>query len=67
MERKKFYPRPGLEHGPLVLSQGSSTFRVRGPIYIIHVILRVAVIADYRIITNILNIITGAGAARQIT
>ena len=42
------------------LRQGSSTFWVRGPIYIFHIILRAAVIADYRIIMNILNIITGA-------
>ena len=48
------------------LDQGSSTFWVRGPIYIFHIILRAAVIADYRII-NILNIITGTWAARQVT
>ena len=46
---------------------GVSTFWVRGPIYIFHIILRAAVIADYRIIMNILNIFIGAWAARQVT
>ena len=49
------------------LSQGSSTFWVRGPIYIFHIILGAAVIADYKIIMDILNIIIGARAARQVT
>ena len=49
------------------LEQGSSTFRVRGPIYIFHIILRAAVIADYKIIMDILNIIIGTWAARQVT
>ena len=48
------------------LDQGSSTFWVRGPIYIFHVILRAAVIADYRIM-NLLSIFTKAWAARQVT
>ena len=43
-----------------ILGQGSSTFLVRGPIYIFHIILRAAVIADYKIIMDILNIIIGA-------
>ena len=51
----------------MVLGQESSTFRVRGPIYIFHIILRAAVIADYKIIMDILNIIIGAWAARQVT
>ena len=51
---------------PFLLEQGSSTFWVRGPIYIFHIILRAAVIAVYKIIMdNILNIIIGAWAARQ--
>ena len=49
------------------LHQGSSTFWVRGPIYIFHIILRAAVIADYRIIMDILNINTGEWAGRQVT
>ena len=49
------------------LVQGSSTFRVRGPIYIFHIILRAAVIADYKIILDILNIIKGAWASHQVT
>ena len=49
------------------LEQGSSTFWVRGPIYIFHIILRVAVIADYKIFMYILNIILGAWSARQVT
>ena len=49
------------------LGQGSSTFWVRGPIYNFHIILRAAVIADYKIIMDILNIIIGAWAARQVT
>ena len=49
------------------LAQGSSTFRVRGSIYIFHIILRTAVIADYKIIMDILHIIIGAWAARQVT
>ena len=47
----------------LHLGQGSSTFWVRGPIYIFHIILRAAVIADYKIIMDILSIIIGAWAA----
>ena len=50
-----------------ILDQVSSTFWVRGPIYIFHIILRAAVIADYKIIMDILNIITWAWAARQVT
>ena len=46
---------------------GSSTFWVRGSIYIFHIILRAAVIADYKIIMDILNIIIGAWAAHQVT
>ena len=34
----------------LCLRQGTSTFWVRGPIYIFHIILRAAVIADYKTI-----------------
>ena len=49
------------------LGQGSSTFWVRGPIYIFRIILRAAVIADYKIIMDILNIIFRACAARQVT
>ena len=49
------------------IQQGSSTFWVRGPIYIFHIILRAAVIADYKIIMDILIIIIGAWAARQLT
>ena len=49
------------------VKQGSSTFWVRWTIYTFHIILRAAVIADYKIIMNILNIITGAWAARQVT
>ena len=49
------------------LYQGSSTIWVRGPIYIFHIILRAAVIADYKIIMDTLNIIIGAWAARQGT
>ena len=49
------------------LDQGSSTFWFRGPIYIFHIILRVVVIADYKIIMDILNIIIGAWKARQMT
>ena len=45
--------------------QGPSTFWVRGPIYILHIILRAAVIADYKIIMDILNIILGACAATR--
>ena len=45
-----------------VLEKGSSTFRVRGSIYIFHIILRATVIADYKIIMDILNIIIGAWA-----
>ena len=52
---------------PHALSQGFSTFWVRGSIYIFHIILRAAVIADYKIIMDILNIIRGAWAARQVT
>ena len=48
------------------LQQGSSTFWVRGSIYIFLIILRAAVIADYRIIMDVL-IIIGAWAARQVT
>ena len=51
----------------LTLQQGSSTFWVRGPIYIFHIILRAAVIADYKIIMDLLNIIIGAWAAHQVT
>ena len=47
----------------IILHQGSSTFWVRGPIYIFHIILRVRVIADYKIIMDKLNIIIGAWAA----
>ena len=36
----------------MTLEQGSSTFRVRGPIYIVHIILQAAVIADYKIIMD---------------
>ena len=43
--------------------QGSSTFWVRRPIYIFHIILRAAVIVDYKIIMDILNIIIGAWTA----
>ena len=46
------------------IHEGSSTFWVRGPIYIFHIILRAAVIVDYKIIMDILNIIIGAWAAR---
>ena len=49
------------------IDQGSSTFSVRGPIYIFHINMRAAVIADYKIIMTILNIIIGAWAARQVT
>ena len=35
------------------LEQGSSTFSIRGPIFIFHIILRAAVIADYEIIMDI--------------
>ena len=42
------------------LEQGYSTFCVRGPIFIFHIILRAAVIADYKIIMDILNNIIGA-------
>ena len=35
--------------------------------YIFHIILRAAVIADYKIIMDILNIIVGAWAVRQVT
>ena len=42
------------------VDQGSSTFWVLGPVYIFHIILRAAVIADYKIIMDILNIIIGA-------
>ena len=35
------------------VSQGSSTFSVRGPIYIYQIILRAAVTADYKIIMDI--------------
>ena len=44
----------------LALSQGSSTFWVPGPIYIFHIILRAAVVADYKII---MDIIIGAWVA----
>ena len=47
-------------HAANTLGQGSSTFRVRGPIYIFHIILRAAVTADYKIIMDILNIIIRA-------
>ena len=50
-----------------ILEQGSSTFWVRGTIYIFHIILWAAVIADYKIIMDILNIIIGAWAARKVT
>ena len=36
-----------------LIDQGSSTFWVRGPIYIFHIILRAAVIADYKVIMDI--------------
>ena len=49
------------------LKQVSSTFWVRGPIYIFHIILRAAVIADYKIVMVILNIIIGIWAAHQVT
>ena len=49
-----------------IYTRGSSTFWVRGPIYIFHIILRATVIADYKIIMDILNIIIGAWAARQV-
>ena len=49
------------------LNQGYSAFSGRGPIYIFHIILRAAVIADYKIIMDILNIIIGAWAVRQVT
>ena len=52
---------------PDYVQQGSSIFRVRGPIYIFHIILWAAVIADYKIIMDILNTIIGAWAARQKT
>ena len=51
----------------MTLEQGSSTFRVRGPIYIVHIILWAAVTADYRIMMDILNIIIGAWAAHYPT
>ena len=51
----------------LALHQRSSTFWVWGPIYIFHIILWAAVIADYKIIMDILNIIIGAWTARQVT
>ena len=41
------------------IRQGSSTFWVRGPIYIFYIILRAAIFADYKIIMDILNIIIG--------
>ena len=43
------------------LSQGSSTFSGRGPIYILHITFRAAVIADYKICMDILNIIIETG------
>ena len=51
----------------LLLRQGSSIFRVRGTIYIFLIILLAAVIADYKIIIDILNIIIEAWAAHQVT
>ena len=62
------FPHPTLSLASgQALKQGSSTFWVRGPTYIFHIILRAAVISDYRIIMDILNIITGTWAARQVT
>ena len=52
---------------PVAYSSGSSTFWARGPISIFNIILRAVVIADYKIIMDILNIIIGALAARQVT
>ena len=49
------------------LKQGSLTFWVRGPIYIFHIMLQAAVIAYYKIIMDILNIIIGSWATRQVT
>ena len=48
------------------INQGSSTFHVRGPIYIFHIFLRATVFADYKIIMDILNIIIGEWASRQV-
>ena len=38
------------------LRQDSSTFKDRGPVYIFNITLRAAVIADYKICMDILNI-----------
>ena len=42
--------------------RGLQTFEFEG-----HIILRAAVIADYKIVMHILNIIIGAWAVRQVT
>ena len=49
------------------LKQGSSTFSGLGPIYIFHITLWAAVIADYKIIMDILNIIIGAWGAGDVS
>ena len=67
MRRTAGYTKWDHQRNEDLLEQGSSTFLVRGPIYIFHIILRAAVIADYKIIMDILNIIIGAWAARQMT
>ena len=48
--------------GKLVFKALSSTFPGQGPIYIFHITLRAAVIADYKICMDILNIIMQKGA-----
>ena len=47
--------------------RGLQPFEFEGHFYNFHIILRAAVIADYKIIMYILNIIIGAWAARQVT
>ena len=51
----------------MLYTRGPSTFGVRGTIYKFHTILRAAVIADYKTIIDILNIIIGAWAAHHVT
>ena len=60
----KIWKNPSTRELRVGLKQGSSTFWVRGPIYIFHIILRAAVIAGYKIIMDILNIIIRAWAEK---